>query len=164
MNIDRILEEMNRHGVEFILIGGVNFLLRHRPILTFDVDFWIRDAAENLDRCANALAALDAEWGPSENQWVPVRNLPQGWLSKQSVYCLTSPHGAIDVFRNVPGLESWPACRQRAIESATAAGTPYVGLCDADMLAAQEALPAQEQNHERVAYLRAILGKDAQRA
>ena len=34
MNIDRILTELNHHGVRYLLIGGVNFMLRHKPVLT----------------------------------------------------------------------------------------------------------------------------------
>lgn len=31
MNIDCILDTFNRRDVEFILLGGMNFLLRHKP-------------------------------------------------------------------------------------------------------------------------------------
>jgi hypothetical protein len=157
VNIDRILEEMNRRQVDYLLIGGVNFLLRHKPVLTFDVDLWIDDTAPNRSRCEKALATLNAEWGRTEREWKPVRKLSDGWLSQQQVYCLTSPWGAIDIFRTVPGLDAWTTCRRRAITGATANGTPYVGLCDADMLAAQEALPPNEQRKDRVDHLREAL-------
>ena len=58
--IDDILQVLNHHGVQYILIGGVNFLLQHQPIATFDVDFWVEDSDENRDRCHAALAALGA--------------------------------------------------------------------------------------------------------
>ena len=41
MNVDRILETLNRQDVRYILIGRMNFLLRHTPVLTFDVDVWV---------------------------------------------------------------------------------------------------------------------------
>ncbi|MFM7138249.1 MAG: hypothetical protein ACKO1M_14480 [Planctomycetota bacterium] len=47
----------------------MNFLLRHEPVLTYDVDFWIRDTAAYLDRCDKALRQLDAAWGPTEQDW-----------------------------------------------------------------------------------------------
>ena len=40
-NIDHILATLGRHQVDYLLIGGVNFLLRHAPVLTYDVDVWI---------------------------------------------------------------------------------------------------------------------------
>lgn len=47
MNIDRILTELNSANVDYLLIGGVNFLLRHHGPLTYDVDVWICDSEEN---------------------------------------------------------------------------------------------------------------------
>lgn len=54
MNVDHILATFSKHNVASILIGGMNFLLRHAPVLTYDVDLWIEDTPENLDRCARA--------------------------------------------------------------------------------------------------------------
>ena len=134
MNIDRILAAFNQHGVGYLLIGGVNFLLRHQPVLTYDVDLWVEDTADNLVRAEAALATLDAAWGSTEATWRPVRELPAGWLRRQGLYCLSSPHGAIDVFRTVRGLANWSVCRQRAVAGATGAGVAYWGLSDADIL------------------------------
>lgn len=69
MNVDHILCTFGDCGVESLLIGGMNFLLRHDPVLTYDIDFWIRDTPENLDRCDMALRKLDAAWGPTEQEW-----------------------------------------------------------------------------------------------
>jgi len=76
MNVDHILRTFADCGVEYLLIGGMNFLLRHEPVLTYDIDFWIHDTAENLDRCAVALQQLDAAWGPTEADWRPVAAPP----------------------------------------------------------------------------------------
>ncbi len=161
MNIDRILQVLNDGGVDYLLVGGVNFLLRHRPELTFDLDIWVRDAPDNLRRCETALAVLDAEWGPDEAAWGPVARMPTGWLAGQSVFCMTSPAGAIDVFRAVKGMADWASCADRAVSGRTAAGIAYRGLCDADMLACQLALPPPERKEGRIAVLRAALGGPA---
>ncbi len=158
MNVDRVLETMNRCKVAFILIGGVNFMLRHAPVLTYDIDLWIEDAEENLDRCRKALAALEAQWGASESDWGPVADKGPQWIRAQHVFCLTSPHGAIDIFRSVKGLPSWAACRARAQEARTASGVPYWGLADEDMLQCQLALGEEERNRQRVRVLRKALG------
>jgi hypothetical protein len=154
MNVDRILAVFADRHVDAILIGGMNFILRHEPVLTYDVDFWIRDTDENLARTAGALALLDAQWGRDEKSWGPV--LPGiEWLKTQSVFCLTTQEGALDIFREVRGLEGqFDACWSRAIESKTEAGTPFRGLADSDMLACQLALPPKEQNAQRIAYFR----------
>ena len=51
MNIDLILSEMNTARVDYLLIGGVNFLLRHNGPLTHDVQavFCLLTSAGSLD-------------------------------------------------------------------------------------------------------------------
>ena len=135
----------------------MNFLLRHAPVLTYDVDFWIEDTPENRDRCEKALCELRAEWGATEEDWGPVADKPAGWLVAQGMFCLTSPHGAIDVFRSVEGLASWSDSRTKAQMSTTASGTKYVGLSDEDMLQCQLALPESQRHHQRVEVLNQAL-------
>jgi hypothetical protein len=159
MNIDKILETFNRHEVDYLLIGGVNFLLRHSPVLTYDVDLWIDDTAPNRDRCEKSLAELQAEWGTSDPDWGPVAQKRRGWISRQGVFCLTSHFGAIDIFRTVKGLASWTDCRARSQPGSTAAGVSYFALSDADMLQCQLALPAGERNQERIRVLKQSLGE-----
>lgn len=153
MNIDRILQTFNVCEVEYLLIGGMNFLLRHEPVLTYDIDFWIRDPAANLARSDAALRQLDAAWGRTEDSWRPVSE-QAGWLGRQSVFCLTSPAGAIDIFRAVTGLPSWESCRERAVAGQTASGVEYRGLCDEDMIACQLALPEGQRRQTRIESLR----------
>ena len=157
MNVDRILETMNRHSVDYLLIGGMNFLLRHQPELTFDIDLWIADTPDNRQRCAQALAALDAAWGATDAEWAPVRKLSGDWLERQAVFCMASPVGAIDIFRAVRGLPAWTICAERAVTGHTEAGVPFRGLGDADMLAAQMALEPQQRHGKRVEFLQQLL-------
>jgi hypothetical protein len=159
MNVDHVVQTLNRHEVAYLLIGGMNFLLRHAPLLTYDIDLWIDDTPDNVDRCERALAELQAEWGPSEADWQPVAKRTPGWLSHQSVFCLTSPYGAIDVFRSVRGLESWAACRATAVCGRIAGGAAFWGLSDEDMLKCQMALPESDRDRERVRILSEAIGQ-----
>lgn len=159
MNVDRILETFSRHEVDCLLIGGMNFLLRHQPVLTFDVDLWVADTPENLRRTERALAELGAEWGPSDADWRPVQDLPAGWLEWQTIFCLTSAQGPIDIFRAVRGLPHWDEAAARAVSATTAAGVPYRGLSDQDMLACQLALDEKDRKPERVKALQTILSQ-----
>lgn len=157
MNVDAILQALDREQVDCLLIGGMNFLLRHRPELTFDVDVWVRDDPVNLERLNRALRSLDAQWGPTETEW---RAVPDDWrwLQSQVVFCLTTEHGALDVFRDVRGLEGrYDECRQRALASVTGTGVKYAALSDQDMLACQEALPPSQRKPQRVEILRAAI-------
>jgi hypothetical protein len=160
MNTDVILGAFDRHGVDAILIGGMNFLLRHQPVLTFDIDFWVRDSDENLVRVIAALRELGAEWGRDEKSWTPISN-DTAWLLTQSVFCLTSSHGAIDIFCEVRGLErQYESCHRRSRVETTSSGIRYRSLSDEDMLACQLALPEAERRLDRVAFLQKHLGRN----
>ena len=157
MNIDMILETMGRCRVRALLIGGVNFMFRHKPVLTYDIDLWVDDTPENRLRCEQALAELKAEWGHTEADWAPVASRTPGWLGQQSIFCVSSPHGAIDLFRSVRGLPDFETCFGRAIHERTASGVFYDGLSDADMLACQRALAASDRKLDRMQVLEAAL-------
>jgi hypothetical protein len=159
MDIDGILTALHQHEVQYLLIGGVNFLLRHAPELTFDVDVWISDTAENRARLNTALRRLRAEWGPTETDWAPVPEDP-AWLLRQPIFCLTTPSGALDIFREVQGLEGeFEQAFRRGIQSQTPSGIPYHGLSDEDMLRCQEALNPSEQKPGRMETLRRAISQ-----
>ena len=60
MNIDRVLQSLAKNEVDYLLIGGVNFLLRHAPEITYDIDVWIAD---------NPKAAIAAETASGVPFW-----------------------------------------------------------------------------------------------
>jgi hypothetical protein len=157
LNAGEILATMNQFGVAYLLIGGMNFMLRHAPILTFDLDLWINDTNENRAKCELALASLDAEWGETDATWTPVAQKTAGWLSRQGVYALHSPHGAIDIFRAVDGLEDWASSFRNAVAETTPGGVEYYGISDADMLRCQLALETHFQKAARIQALRKTL-------
>lgn len=157
MNADAILEAFHRHEVDSILIGGMNFLLRHQPVLTFDIDFWVNDTEANLARLNATLLDLEAEWGRSEATWGPLPVGPQ-WLRSQTVFCLTTRYGALDIFRSVRGLEDqYDSCRARALPSQTTSGISYLALSDQDMLTCQLVLPESDRRLDRVVFLKKYL-------
>lgn len=57
---ERILEVLGRHGVEFVLIGGLAAVAHGSPLPTTDVDVTPDRDPANLDRLAAALRELDA--------------------------------------------------------------------------------------------------------
>jgi hypothetical protein len=159
VRIDEILRELNNHGCRFLLIGGMNFMLRHEPKLTFDVDVWIEDSPENRRRCETALIALHAEWGPTDETWGPVAKFPHGWLDRQHVYVMLTAFGALDIFRSVEGLDDWQMCWARGFDGLSKEHTPYRGLSDEDMLQCQLALDTHQQRTERIQTLRTAIAK-----
>jgi hypothetical protein len=58
----RILELLEQHGVEYVVVGGVAAVLQGAPVTTFDVDALIKIDPTNVERVAKALSALDARY------------------------------------------------------------------------------------------------------
>ncbi|MBC8244876.1 MAG: hypothetical protein H8E20_10825 [Verrucomicrobia bacterium] len=154
MKIDQVLQALTDHEVDYLLIGGVNFMLRHEPELTYDIDIWVADEPSNLEKVVRFLKSIDAKWGATEDNWKPVADNID-WLATQTVFCLTSPLGAVDIFREVKGLEGrFGDCKQAAEKGTTSTGVPYWPLSDQHMIEAQEALPENQQKPRRIETLK----------
>ena len=54
----QIAELLQRHGVEFMVIGGQAAVLHGSPLATLDVDLCYRRSRENMERLAAALEHL----------------------------------------------------------------------------------------------------------
>lgn len=145
MNVDLILSTLNRHGADYVLIGGMNFFLVHQPVVTFDVDLWIADQPRNRQAVHTALVALQAEvsFSPTDDDWRPLQaeESPE-WLTRQPLHCLFTPHGPVDIFRQVAGLEAgYEALRDQCPLRQTPSGVAFRSLSDALMIQCQLALP-----------------------
>jgi len=157
MNVDLILSTFNRHEAEYILIGGMNFFLVHQPVTTFDVDLWIEDSTSNHRAVHAALSELEAEvsFSPKGDDWRRVSQLGAAdWLGRAPLFCLLSPHGAIDIFRTVRGIEeSFESCRVCCPIRQTPAGIRFRSLTDELMIRCELALPEKERKLDRLRLL-----------
>lgn len=57
-----LLEALESHSVDFMIVGGVAAVLEGAPITTLDLDVLYDTRAENLDRLLAALLNLDARF------------------------------------------------------------------------------------------------------
>ena len=57
-----ILELLNKHSVEYIVVGGVAAVIQGAPVTTFDLDALVRISEKNATRLAAALDELDARF------------------------------------------------------------------------------------------------------
>ncbi|MSU64085.1 MAG: hypothetical protein EXS31_17110 [Pedosphaera sp.] len=154
MNVDLILSTFNRHHADCILIGGMNFFIVHQPVSTFDVDLWVADTPSNLTLVHQSLSALDAEvsFSPKGDDWQRVSSLNSpDWVRRAAVFCLNSPHGAIDIFREVRGLEEgFDSLKIQCPQRTTSTGVPFRSLSDELMIRCQLALPETERKLDRL--------------
>lgn len=66
-----ILEVLNRHRVEYIVVGGVAAVIRGAPITTFDLDTLVRVEPSNAERLHQALSELEARYREHQKILIP---------------------------------------------------------------------------------------------
>ena len=64
-----ILELLNKHEVEYIVVGGVAAVIQGAPITTFDLDALVRISDDNASGTSLALDELDAA-DSSRGRWM----------------------------------------------------------------------------------------------
>jgi hypothetical protein len=159
-NYRRVMMEMNRNHVSFLLVGGLNYFLAHKPVSTQDIDLLIENSATNRLACEQALIALGAEWGKRDEDWEPVKEKRSGWLWGQSVFCLLTTSGPVDVFLSLPGIPSYSEAMKRSLLHSIEEDLQINLISAYDLLQCQLAIPESNRKIERMRHLREILGHE----
>ena len=153
----RVFSAMNTNGVSYLLVGGLNYFLRHKPVTTQDIDLFIDDSPQNRQLCEIALIELGAEWGRRDEDWDKVSAKPKGWLSGQSVFCLLTRFGPVDIFLSLPGLPSFSEALLRSVSFEIEQSIQVRLISTEDLLACQMAIPEVYRKRERIAHLQGII-------
>jgi hypothetical protein len=113
LDAERILRVLDEHGVDYVLIGGLAVQTHGHVRTTFDIDIVARPEQANLSRLADALNDLGARvLNPgSEDLTIDAAMLPRATL-----WQFATPHGAVDVIHDAPGMPSYDGLRARALE------------------------------------------------
>lgn len=62
-----ILEVLNKHNVEYIVVGGVAAVIHGAPMTTFDLDTLVKVNSANAGRLLEALSELEAHFREHQN-------------------------------------------------------------------------------------------------
>jgi hypothetical protein len=93
-----ILRTLNKHGVDYIVIGGVCATLHGAPVFTFDLDIVYSRGADNLARLETALLELNAYYRGHP----PHRIIPQAErLDTPGHHLLATSAGPLDMLGSV---------------------------------------------------------------
>lgn len=107
-----LLRALDRHGVDFVVIGGLAGLAQGSSYPTFDLDVaYSRDTA-NLRRLASALEEIG----------VTLRGTPEDLpfqvdaqtLANGSNFTFDTAHGSFDILGDVAGIKSYDLLRKNA--------------------------------------------------
>jgi predicted nucleotidyltransferase len=109
-----IFEVLIRHGVDFVVIGGVAVIGHGSQRVTQDVDFVAASDPANLARLEAALRELDAElWGVDAH--LLGIDLDARTLADGGNFTLVTRAGGLDFFNEVPGGAPYDEVRARSV-------------------------------------------------
>lgn len=152
---ERMLATLSRHGVEFVLIGGVAAALNGSPLVTFDVDITPRRTEKNLARLSAALEELGAR--------IRTVDAPEGLpfvhdarsLADANMWNLTTAAGDLDIAFVPSGTQGFDDLVRDAVSMALDGG-PVVVACLADIVRSKEAA-ARDKDRAALPILRRLL-------
>lgn len=128
LDAQRIFDELARHKVDFVLVGGLAAQTHGNTRMTNDVDVIPAPDPENLARLADALHALEARVLNPGHEGI---GIDASMLPRATIWQFATPHGNIDVLHEAPGASPYVELRRRALVIALAAArVPVVGLDD----------------------------------
>lgn len=112
LEAQRILDELARNDVDFVLVGGLAAQTHGNTRMTNVVDVIPAPDPQNLSRLAQALRTLRARvLNPGHEDL----EIDAAMLPRATIWQLATPHGDIDVLHEAPGAAPYPELRERAL-------------------------------------------------
>jgi hypothetical protein len=132
-----ILAALQKHGVRFVVIGGIAAIAHGYPLPTQDVDVTPDPAPDNLDALASALRDLDARLRTSEGSIAfPI---DARMLGGNAMWTLTTRVGDLDLCFEPPGTGGYADLSRDAVELDLGSGTPTLIASLRDVIRSKEA-------------------------
>jgi predicted nucleotidyltransferase len=110
----RVFEILDRHGVDFVVIGGLAVIAHGHPRNTRDIDFVAATDRTNLQRLSAALRELRAELWGVDTHLLGIE-LDPDTLASGANFTLITDAGGLDFFNEVPGGVPYEDLRARAL-------------------------------------------------
>jgi hypothetical protein len=153
---DDILEVLERHGVLYVVIGGLAAELRGSPYATRDVDVTPARTRENFTKLAAALRELDAKLRvPNMEEPIAVP-LDERSFEQGTSWTFVTKHGYLDIALLPDGTRGYDDLRRAATrERLTDTVTIFVAAL-ADVIRSKEAA-GREKDRAVLPVLRQVL-------
>lgn len=102
-----LLGALDRHGVDFVVIGSIAGLAHGSAYPTYDLDLAYAGRLENLNRMAAALGEIGVQ-------------IDDNRLGEHNVFSFDTEHGALDILREIPGVDTYEQLRRDSTSEAIA--------------------------------------------
>jgi predicted nucleotidyltransferase len=113
-NLREILDVFLRHGVEFVLVGGLAGMAHGSNYPSFDVDLAYERSRENIKRLVGALREIGVRLrgAPADLPFIPDARTIENGVN----FTFITPYGDLDLLADVGGVRSYAELRADAIE------------------------------------------------
>lgn len=153
----RIFETFQRHGVDYVVVGGIAVIAHGHTRNTRDVDFIAATDRANLERLAAALRELDARLSGVDADRLGVDVYDPATLASGANFTMETEAGGLDFFSDVPGAAPYEEMRERALELDL--GGPVVRVAGLDDLIRMKQAAGRAQDLADIAALTSDQGR-----
>lgn len=153
---DKILEVLERHEVEYVVIGGLAAELRGSPYTTRDVDITPSRERENLGRLAGALRELDAKLRVPNVEGPVAFPLDKHSFDWGTTWTFTTAHGYLDIALLPDGTRGYDDLRRAATREHISESLQVSVAALADVIRSKEAA-GREKDRAVLPILRQVL-------
>jgi hypothetical protein len=154
LDVDCILQSLDAHGVDYVLVGGLAGVLHGSPAMTNDADVVPSPDEANLGRLGDALRALDArirsEAEPDGIAFDPHPSL----LASMAMLNLTTRCGDLGIAFRPAALDDYDALVSASVRFEVAGVELRVASLD-DIIRSKEAA-GRAKDHATLPILRAL--------
>jgi hypothetical protein len=156
---DLLLRVLARHGVDYVVIGGIAAALHGSDLVTFDVDITPALGSDNLSQLSAALHELHARVrSDAEPEGLPFEHNGES-LARATTWNLTTDYGDLDLSFVPAGTRGYDDLRRAAL-SIEVAGTTICVAALADVVRSKQAA-ARPKDLLALPVLRRLLEDDA---
>ncbi len=110
----RIFDTLDRHGVDYVTIGGWAVIAHGYVRATIDIDFMARLDNDNMVRLANALSELNARLRGVDAEKLRIDLTDPLVLGNGASFTMDTDAGPLDFLNEVPGADEYDQLRSRA--------------------------------------------------
>ncbi len=120
-DFEDFLQLLNKHKVEYMIVGGYALAFHGKPRHTGDLDIWINITSEN----ARSMVQVVKEFGMQSLGLKEADFLRPGYITQ-----IGYPPLRIDILNNIDGLEFKEAKKEMQIIDTDGLSVKYIGLHD----------------------------------
>lgn len=120
-HFEELFELLERHGVDYMVVGGYAVAFHGNPRFTKDIDIFFRAEAENVERLRAAL--VDFGFEPSDLPY-------EDFLDRKKVLTFGVPPNRVDLLNDISGV-AFDDARPNIVRGGYGkVDVPFIGLSD----------------------------------